>query len=398
MRRIQGAMQHAQDQNDQNADADAYDRRRCGAKSKAHHGCHHVTRFKNKINQAKEAFTSVIQLANQTTCQSVSTKAFGYGLKQSKDTYNTVSQQAMQLGLHAMTIDNTNQTQSYILKGLTSHCKAVRNALHRFLNDTNYICHSEIGDEASMWCRRALTAKEKEIAKKAAAKQKAAGKKGACNIDRMVTKKIRVPCLNSVQHVRLSLESSNKSITFQLHSPTQAIGKGNWGTMMQAKRKWSFLCCGQVGEKLDSVDSEGKTMQEAVDNIKHIGKCMTHDDAGTNECILAREQAALKDKRGPGRIRMLTHTKCQSHQACLLNRTVYGGDDHAAILARLSHLMQNNRTLSGVLEKADIYLETIFEFNVVDRFPNEMTGWNNSARRLLKSSSKLSDEEVRLIR
>ena len=60
--------------------------------------------------------------------------------------------------------------------------------------------------------------------------------------------------------------------------------------------------------------------------------------------------------------------------------------------------MQNNRTLSGVLEKADIYLETIFEFNVVDRFPNEMTGWNNSARRLLKSSSKLSDEEVRLIR
>ena len=51
-----------------------------------------------------------------------------------------------------------------------------------------------------------------------------------------------------------------------------------------------------------------------------------------------------------------------------------------------------------MLEKADIYLETIFEFNVVDRFPNEMTGWNNSARRLLKSSSKLSDEEVRLIR
>ena len=175
---IQGAMQHAQDQNDQNDQ----NRRRCGAKSKAHHGCHHVTRFKNKINQAKEAFTSVIQLANQTTCQSVSTKAFGYGLKQSKDTYNTVSQQ----GLHAMTIDKTNQTQSYILKGLTSHCKAVRNALHRFLNDTNYICHSEIGDEASMWCRRALTAKEKEIAKKAAAKQKAAGKKGACNIDRMV--------------------------------------------------------------------------------------------------------------------------------------------------------------------------------------------------------------------
>ena len=146
-------MQQAQDHN---ADADAYDRRRCGrkvvTKSKAQ-AQSHVTRFKNKINQAKEAFTSVIQLANQTTCQSVSTKAFGYGLKQSKDTYNTVSQQAMQLGLHAMTIDNTNQTQSYILKGLTSHCKAVRNALHRFLNDTNYVCHSEIGDEASMWCR-----------------------------------------------------------------------------------------------------------------------------------------------------------------------------------------------------------------------------------------------------
>ena len=174
--------------------------------------------------------------------------------------------------------------------------------------------------------------------------------------------------------MRLSLESSNKSITFQLHSPTQAIGKGNWGTMTQAKRKWSFLCCGQDGEKLDSVDSEGKTLQEAVDNIKYIGKCMTQDDAGTNKCILAREQAALKDKRGPGE------------------------DDHAAFLARLSHLMQNNRTLSGVLENADIYLETILEFNVVDRFPNEMTCWNNSARRLLKSSSKLSDGEVRLIR
>ena len=47
-------------------------------------------------------------------------------------------------------------------------------------------------------------------------------------------------------------------------------------------------------------------------------------------------------------------------------------------------------------KKAEIYLETIFEFNVVDRFPNEMTGWNNSARRLLKSSSKLSDEEVKM--
>ena len=131
-----------------------------------------------------------------------------------------------------------------------------------------------------MWCRRTLIAKEKEIAKTAAATQKAAGKKNHVgNTDRKITKKTRVPCLSAVQHVRLQLESTNKIIAFQLHSPTLAIGKGNWATMLRAKKKWSLHSCGEVGEKLNTKDSSGISLQEAADNVRYIGKCVTQDDA-----------------------------------------------------------------------------------------------------------------------
>ena len=75
---------------------------------------------------------------------------------------------------------------------------------------------------------------------------------------------------------------------------------------------------------------------------------------------------------------------------------MYDEDDHAAFLARLSHLMQNNRTLTSVLEKADLYLESIFDFVVVDAdtIPAEQQRWNDEAKQILKSCSRFSNEQV----
>ena len=164
--------------------------------------------------------------------------------------------------------------------------------------------------------------------------------------------------------------------------------------MLRAKKKWSLHSCGEVGQHLDS---EKGDLQAAANEIRYIGKCVTGDDAGQNTCIRAQEQAALEEIRQPGKIRTLTSNKCQSHQACLLNRSIYDEDDHPAFLARMSHLLQNGRTLTSVLEKCDLYIASIFEYQIVESFPEGMTSWNDSARKLLKSTSKLDDDQVRFL-
>jgi hypothetical protein len=144
-----------------------------------------------------------------------------------------------------------------------------------------------------MWCRRTLTAKELAAAKEDEKRKQRSGKKTSSS-DRKITKKTRVPCINLVQHVVFKLNSSGKTSAFQLHSPTQAIAKANWATMLKAIKNWSLHCCGEVGQKLDtggSPDSDD-SLQNAANGIKYIGKCKTQDDAGQNRCILAREQAA----------------------------------------------------------------------------------------------------------
>ena len=134
-----------------------------------------------------------------------------------------------------------------------------------------------------MWCRRSLTSRELEHLNTACAKKKAkamasGGKGKHSHCERMVTKKTRVPCLNQVQHIRLELESSQKTIAFQLHSPTQAMGKGNWSTMLRAKRKWSFQCCGVVGSQLeDRRGSNGSNkLQKAADAVRSIHRQVCH--------------------------------------------------------------------------------------------------------------------------
>ena len=345
----------------------------------------------NKSKQLSEQkFKHVVKMATSTQEDNCCNIAFGLA-NQCKDTFQQIGQETNALeSVSSSVVNKTSSHQSAIIRGLASHVQAVRNKLLSLVSNTSYIMATDVPDEASMWCRRSLTSQEmteakNELAKKA--ERKPTAKYQHC--ERKVTKKVRVPCLNQVQHIRVELEAATAA--FQLHSPTQAMGKGNWSTMLRAKRKWSFQCCGNVGTQLDP---DGR-LQEAADSVRYIGKCLTGDAAGVNTCIHAREQQALSDKRIKGeRIRTLSSNKCCSHQACLLNRSLYDEDDHASFLARLSHIMQNNRTLTSVLEKADLYVETCFEYYPVDAnsLPSELESWNKHARHIL-ANCKLSDEE-----
>jgi hypothetical protein len=164
--------------------------------------------------------------------------------------------------------------------------------------------------------------------------------------------------------------------------------------MQRAKRKWSFQCEGNVGSQLDHPDGR---LQEAADSVKYIGKCLTGDAASTNQCMHAREQQKMSEKRIPGeRIRTVTSNKCCSHQACLLNRSIYDEDDHPSFLARLSHLLQNSRTLTSVLEKADLHVETCFEYCPVEAMPVEVAQWSKHARSILQQYRKLSEDQASL--
>ena len=180
--------------------------------------------------------------------------------------------------------------------------------------------------------------------------------------------------MNLVQHAVLKRNSTGKTVCFQIHSPTIGMAKGNWSTMLRAIEKWSLRCRGKVGKRLAGDNDQG-LQQDTLDNIFYVGKSKTQDDAGQNTCILAAEQEALQHERDPGqRIRTLMSNKCLSHQSCLCNRSIYDHveDDHPAFLARLSHLLQNNRTLTSVFEKCDLYIETIFKYHAVETLPEEV--------------------------
>ena len=354
-------------------------------------------RYKASKANADKQFKPVIKMVNKTPQENCTNLTFGHGNSSCKDTYHRFSQAANALdGVASEVVDKTKQTQSAIVRGLASHLKAVRQKLVDLFNKTSYVIVADVSDEASMWCRRSLTSDELRAAKAAAAKAKAAtNKKIVC--DRNVTKKTRVPCLNQVQNIRMEVDASNELVAFQLHSPTQVIAKGNWATMLRAKRKWSIQCCGKVGSRLqDDNSSTDCSLQKAADSVRYIGKCVCGDAASVNVCIDAREQEALQEQRIPGeRIRTFCSNKCCSHQACLLNRVVYDEDDHASFLSRLSHILQNNRTLTSVLEKADLYVESIFEYHPIDAesMPTETHDWNRAARNIL-ASSNFSDDEA----
>jgi hypothetical protein len=345
----------------------------------------------NKSKQAAEQkFKHAVKMATSTEEDSCCNITFGLA-NQSKDTFEQIQQTATALESVSSTVVNkTSSHQSAIIRGLSSHVQAVRKKLLDMVSSSSYIMTTDVVDEASMWCRRSLTSEEMKEAKKELAKVKLKKPKAKHqHCERQVTKKVRVPCMNQVQHIRLEVEASTAA--FQLHSPTQAIGKGNWSTMLRAKRKWSFQCEGNVGTQLDP---DGR-LQEAADSVQYIGKCVTGDAASVNTCIHAREQHTVSEKRIKGeRIRTLTCNKCCSHQACLLNRSIYDEDDHASFLARLSHILQNSRTLTSVFEKADLYVETCFEYCPVEAssFPTELQAWNRHARRIL-ANSKLSEDQ-----
>ena len=350
-----------------------------------------ASRVKKSKQLAEQKFKHVVNMATNTSDDNCCNITFGLA-SQCKDTYQQINQEGTALASVSSTVvDKTSANQSAIVRGLSSHIQAVRKKLLDMVSSTSYIMTTDVVDEASMWCRRSLTSEEMKEAKKELTKVKIKKPKAKHqHCERQVTNKVRVPCMNQVQHIRLEVEASTAA--FQLHSPTQAIGKGNWSTMLRAKRKWSFQCEGNVGTQLDP---DGR-LQEAADSVRYIGKCVTGDAASTNCCIHAREQQALSETKIKGeRLRTLTSNKCCSHQACLLNRSLYDEDDHASFLARLSHVLQNSRTLTSVLEKADLYVQTLFEYHPIDcdSVPSDQLQWNQEAKSIL-ANGKLSDEEV----
>ena len=135
----------------------------------------HIGKSKTHLNAAHQSFKHVVKMANITQQTSISNIAFGYS-HSNKDTYH---QESHQTSIHnefnyAVKIKKTNQIQSSITKGIASHVEAVRQKLASFFESTSYIVHSDVSDEASMWCRRPLTPAEKNTLNEEIAKQSAA--------------------------------------------------------------------------------------------------------------------------------------------------------------------------------------------------------------------------------
>ena len=101
--------------------------------------------------------------------------------------YNQTSQETTIAGV-VMAVNKTNQKQKFIVKGLMSHLKATQAQLQCFMQDADYLVHSEIEDEASMWCRRSLTKNELAAAKEAEKHKKLSGKRTSAS-DCKVSKK-----------------------------------------------------------------------------------------------------------------------------------------------------------------------------------------------------------------
>ena len=131
---------------------------------------------KNKTARAKAKLHHAIQMASGGSASSaIAANTFGYGLPCSEK-YNQKSQETTIAGV-VMAVKKTNQKQTHIVKGLTSHLKAVQTQLQCYMQDTDYLVHSEIEDEASMWCRRSLTKKELAAAKEEEKRKKLSGNK-----------------------------------------------------------------------------------------------------------------------------------------------------------------------------------------------------------------------------
>ena len=133
----------------------------------------HIGRIKMHLNAAHQSFKHVVKMANITQQTSISNIAFGYS-HSNKDTYRQESHQTSIHNEFNYAVNKTNQMQSSITKGIASHVEAVRQKLASFFESTSYVVHSDVSDEASMWCRRPLTPAEKNTLNEEIAKQSAA--------------------------------------------------------------------------------------------------------------------------------------------------------------------------------------------------------------------------------
>ena len=91
-----------------------------------------------------------------------------------------------------------------------------------------------------------------------------------------------------VQHIAVAKDILSIA---QVHSPTVALPKKNYATMLGRKRKWNMLNGDDVGSNFSTAEFE-----QHVKDCAAILKLCTTDAANTNGCITRVEQDMAKDE------------------------------------------------------------------------------------------------------
>ena len=280
-------------------------------------------------------------------------------------------------------------------RGAWSHVAATAEALVTRLQDCRTLIHTEVIDDATMWCRKPLGKKDKASTRTAIARR-LARTRGAKLKGKVKGKNVAIPVQNITQHAFLQTQTSTAWSAIEIHSPATALPQSNWSTLLDRKRQWSLCTGGQVGRNLVRRVDDGR-LQSKMGETKTIAKLCTNDAAKTNDCVVSEDQRALilrrvRDAGAACRFCCHLDIHCQGHQTCLLSRPVYEGlGDYSTCIVRLGHILEGYKNKARLLDCADEVLDGIFRFRRVLRLPEECTEWRADAAWVLQASRAAQD-------
>ena len=210
--------------------------------------------------------------------------------------------------------------------------------------------HIDVVDDATMWCRRPATAKEKS-SRIAALERIRCPRKRKRMKGKIKGTNMAVPVMNMTQYV-YRYRNPNWTAA-EVHSPAIALPKTNWSTLLVRKQKWSLCQGGKVGRHLKSSVTDGR-LQQNLDVTEVLFKVTSTDAAVTNNCITRSEQDDMVVARVLRGFRGQLDLLCQGHQVCLLMRPVYNNSlDLDTCCIRLSHILQANTQKTKFLDCLD---------------------------------------------
>ena len=350
-----------------------------------------LAKAERKAARLKSERDVAVAVANPSVARRISQEVFGFA---------GGPQNAVASGLtidpdSAIAVCKRRQNGRNTRRGIVSHIKAQQARLQQCLAGARALIHTDVMDDATMWVKQHTDARQRKARQAQVQRNKeqrrnlAKGRPG---------RNKAIAIMNNVQHVYVAKPAGARVAwnVAQVHSPAQALPKGNWATVYDRKRRWNVCSGGQVGRSLRrKTDGElDNTMQDAVDATPAIIQISTNDAAGVNECVTHIEQHELIARRGDGRYRLHLDLHCQGHQGCLVTRPVYESaavGDLATIIVRLGHILEGAKNMDLLLKASDAVIDDIFEYRPVHSLPAEANAWRQDAQWVLESSKAAGD-------